>query len=210
MCRFLCVKMQIVLVYWSYMDTRGINIMNTEKQKFIPSEVYKVISQGLSDFYTLARANVRRHWRGLTREQQYAAARALVQLNDVSLSPIKYFSRVATQADWIDRGQRYAAENDLKDADSAFYFVQDPKGLVLNATRAAFVNNYDLGQLFFYYCDAIQGWEYNRTGGAAEKSSSNWDASRIYDLANRVSKKVQAQKPNPIVAMFGRKKKLQR
>ena len=163
-------------------------------------EVLGAIRKALADLYVLMRADVKKHWRGLKREQRYAAGRGLVYLNDVAKDSGKYFARSQTEGAWVKRAQDFAKENNLDDVKYAFYIVAGPKDMVLNGVSDA-VMTYSLRQDAYRLFDAIQTWEYNRTSrNASARYVAPASAAEVMKICDRLAVQSQGVVAGPVKA----------
>lgn len=154
-------------------------------KEFKEQEVYTAIRNGLAAYHSIARAQIARNWAKMAHGERVAAARALVYLGGVARNPAEYFSRAATEEDWLWRANSCAREKGIG-ANYAFYIVPDPTIMVLNNVPGAF--DAKTSSDFFYFCSLVQKWEYKRTDNkAASDFIAAQSANKIIKLAERVS-----------------------
>lgn len=173
------------------------------QKKYNETDIYNAIKSGFANLRILARADIKRRWKTLSRDQKYAAARSLVYIDGVANNPANFFAPENTARDWHARAEKFAREKALtgQDAASAFYIVQDPKGIVYNTAGNAIwgVLNPD----FFNFCAAVQAWEYDRTSNKAFiRAGADRFAANILDMSKRFAALVAIQRANPIVRPF--------
>lgn len=124
------------------------------------NEVKSKIESGLMAYYQLVRKDIKGRWKKFNRTEKYASARSLVKMHEVAENHEKYFSRENTESAWRARAAEYAEKYDIKPESNAFYFVQDPCGLVFNDTKSACF--YPLAQGYYCFLNDIQRYEYNK------------------------------------------------
>lgn len=127
------------------------------------NNVYDMMQIGFSAFQVLAGTNLKKNWKKIGRIQRGKAMVAVDFIGKISDAPANYFSRAATESDWRFRASEYARANGLTDMSAAFNKVSDPKAVVLERANDAFVTDGELKNDFYWFCDAVQNWEYNRT-----------------------------------------------
>ena len=154
-------------------------------KEFKEQEVYNAVKAGFMAYKDLARIRIAQTWDKKSPTERVAAARALVYLGRVARNPAEYFSRAATEEDWLWRANSFAREKGIG-ANYAFYIVPDPTIMVLNNVPGAF--DAKTSSDFFYFCSLVQKWEYNRTDNkAASDFIAAQSANKIIKLAERVS-----------------------
>ncbi|MBQ8294738.1 MAG: hypothetical protein IJX89_05130 [Alphaproteobacteria bacterium] len=173
------------------------------QNKYKETDIYNAIKSGFANLRILARADIKRRWKTLSREEKYAAARSLVYIGGVANNPAKFFAPENTARDWYVRAETFAREKSLdgKDVASAFYIVQDPKGIVYNAAGNAIWG--ELNIELFNFCAAVQGWEYDRISNREFiRDGADRFAANILDMSKRFASLVSIQRANPILRPF--------
>lgn len=135
------------------------------QKEFSEEKVYSDIKSGFGSFKVLAKASLAKRWKDLSRSQKYDAGRALVKIADVAKYPEIYFSRAATEKDYMNRIKNWIEKNNVapENAKCAFYMVWRPLDYVVNDAEDAFLYNANLRCAFYNFCDLVQDWEYGRT-----------------------------------------------
>lgn len=131
------------------------------QKQFEDTVVRNAIKTGLESFVLLAKDNLRKRWTVLKREDKYAAARALVFMNELARNPELHFARENTQKAWVERAEKYALDKKLEKTEEAYYIVESPQIMVVAKAQGALTGN--LYAAFFAFCTDIQQWEYDRT-----------------------------------------------
>ena len=135
------------------------------QKEFSEEKVYSDIKSGFGSFKVLAKASLAKRWKDLSRSQKYDAGRALVKIADVAKYPEIYFSRAATEKDYMNRIKNWIEKNNVapENAKYAFYMVWRPSDYVVKDAANAFWYNAELRRDFYNFCDLVHDWEYGRT-----------------------------------------------
>ena len=116
--------------------------------------VYTAIRVVLDHFYTKALRDITQNRRiNLDLESNYDIKCALAYMRDVSENPQKYFSRAATETDWIYRDTK-AKHHPNK--------VDDPADIDYNNVLPCLTNEV-IAQKYRDFCKLVMNWEYSRT-----------------------------------------------
>ncbi len=165
-------------------------------------EVVQAIQEALASLKVLARADVKKYWRSLSREEQFAAGRGLAFIDGVAKDPAKYFARAKTEQAWKQRANGFAQAKGLERVADAFYIVQSPKDLAMSGMADA-LKTYDLRQDAYHLFDAIQNWEYNRTSpDASLRYIAPRDADAIVATAKRFAAQAKIVQSHPVLKPF--------
>ena len=165
-------------------------------------EVVQAIQEALVSLKVLVRADVKKYWRSLSREEQFAAGRGLAFIDGVAKEPAKYFSRAKTELAWKQRANSFAQAKGLERVADAFYIVQSPKDLAMSGMADA-LKTFDLRKEAYRLFDAIQNWEYNRTSSDASlRYIASRDADAIVAAAKRLSDQVKIVQSHPVLKPF--------
>lgn len=170
-------------------------------KEYTSGQVYDAARTGLNAIYVIARNDIRKRWKHMTREQRYNAMRGLVVIGRVARDPQKYLSRANTEAEWCARAKAFAAAHNLH-VSEAYYFVQTPEGNVVNAAgKALFGNAYGGGGMhaeLYNLTENIRRYDYQSTSqvpwsrGFAPKRATDIvaTAKRLNDQATRIQSKL--------------------
>ena len=131
------------------------------QHEYTEQYIYNAVRTGFANLKKLARLDLMRRWRTMDKSDQYAAARALVFMGGVADNPAQHFAREHTQDAWRFRAEHFAGQAQLDDIAEAYYIVEDPQGIVWN--RARYAMRGELSREYYYFCNAVQQWEYDRT-----------------------------------------------
>ncbi len=165
----------------------------TNAEKYNEEMIYRVISSTLMDYKILMADATRGYLSKMDMGERCAAARNLVFMEEVAKNPAKYFSRRATESDWIARANSYAKEKNITDMRHAYYIVPSPTTLVTNRLTDLPVSvSADLRAEYYRFCEAVKNWEYARTSqDPRERAIEFLVASEIFERANKAAKMVQ-------------------
>lgn len=166
--------------------------------RYTEKDIYVAAGAGFLNLKKLARADLKKRWKALTREQKFAAGRALVFMDEVAANPAKYFSRANTQDAWRFRAEYFASQKSLDDIADAYYIVEDPQGIVANKASAAVHG--ELGHEFYRFCNAVQHWEYDRTSNKdVYRAGAPKFAMDIVERSKRYQDLVAISQANPLL-----------
>ncbi len=166
--------------------------------RYKAEDIYVAVGSGFMNLKKLARAGLQKRWKTLTREQKFAAGRALVFMDDLAADPAKYFSRANTQDAWRFRAEYFAGQKNLDDIADAYYIVEDPQGIVANKAAAAMRG--ELGHEFYRFCNAVQHWEYDRTSNKdCYRMGAPKFAAEIVKKSKQYQTLVDIQNTNPLI-----------
>ena len=160
------------------------------------SEVYDLIKSGFRGLRYVMREDLKKHWKQMTKQEQYTAARSLALLNHIAKKPEKYFARKYTQAAWNMRAKEYANQAGLRECLGAFYIVQDPVGIVYYDVSNGLCKYVSCLRTLYNFSREVQDWEYSRTSSSA--CCANIYAENIVDFEKKISAKVSKVKPGLI------------
>ena len=167
-------------------------------KEYKEQDVYAAIKSGFADLKVLARVDLKKRWKSMDGKQRFAAGRALVYMDGVIKNPAKYFSRASTQSDWVWRAETYANEKNLDDVADAYYIVQNPQSIVLNAAHGALSGG--IYAEFYRFCNSVQQWEYDRTSNKVQFSAQAYKfAEDIIKRAERYKAMVAISRANPLI-----------
>lgn len=161
-------------------------------KKYSDKEVRNAIMGGFKALTDLARVRVKAEWKNMKLQEQCAAARSFVFMEQVAKNPDAYFSRSATEAAWRKRALDYAKLKKLHDLKSAYYIVQDPTGIVLNNIKYVFFDGN--GAVYNRFCNAVQQWMYDE--------HSDTYAKEIIDMAKLAKNKLEYESAKCVVRPF--------
>ena len=156
--------------------------------------VHDYIADGLKSYKELAKHSLKSRWKQMNWHEKCKAARSLVVMDIVAKEP-DCFSRKKTESSWILRGKEYAMEHNLKDVNYAFYFVQDPKGIIWNQSMGAMT--YPLVQQYYHFLESIQNYEYARSDFERTRCAED-----IEQDARRVCTLTDINKSGPVAGAF--------
>lgn len=163
-------------------------------------QVYNAIKSGFNCFRILAKKSLSQRWGKMPIKSRYAAARALVYINGVAQNPEIYFSRAHTLDAWRFRADKWTQEKNVKDNGFAYYIVQSPMDLVVNASDGAMYENHGLRQAYYDFCQSIQNWEYDRTSSSdGFRLQSYKFADDIIARSRHLQSMVDIQQSNPLM-----------
>lgn len=166
--------------------------------RYTEKDIYVAAGSGFANLKKLARADLKKRWKTLSREQKFAAGRALVFMDDVATKPAKYFSRANTQDAWRFRAEYFAGQKNLDDIADAYYIVENPQGIVSNKAAAAMQG--ELGHEFYRFCNAVQNWEYDRTSNKdIYRATAPKFANEIVEMSKRYQELVAISQTNPLL-----------
>ncbi len=147
------------------------------------AEIYIAIRSVLRDFYTRTLCDVVKN-RGIDldiKNNRYLQ-NALSYMRDVSEHPEKYFSRLATEEDWIRRaGIKYS-----------IHTVDDPADIVYNKVLPCLTNE-NIAHEYRDFCKLVMNWEYSRT-------DSDYHAKRV-----SIKQQDQIFEKSKLVSVYGGK-----
>lgn len=128
-------------------------------------DVYSAIRSVLGNFYTMALRDVVKN-RGISLDAKNNSdiRDALSYMRDVSEHPEKYFSRLATEEDWIWRAEAYRKNKNspLVNAYGSRYIVDDPADVVYNKVLPCLMDE-KFAHSYRDFCKLVMNWEYSRT-----------------------------------------------
>lgn len=118
------------------------------------AEIYSAIRMVLENFYTnTLRELVQTRGIDLDAPNNSYLRSALAYMRDVSENPQKYFSRAATETDWIYRATK---------ANHHPNNVDDPADVVYNKVLPCLMDE-KFAHSYRYFCKLVMNWEYSRT-----------------------------------------------
>lgn len=164
------------------------------------TQVYDAIKSGFACFRILAKQSLAQRWGKMPKKSRYAAGRALVYINGVAQNPEVYFSRAHTLDAWRIRADKWTQDNNVKETAFAYYIVQSPMDLVMNATDGALYENYELRRAYNDFCKSVQNWEYDRTSRNDGFCMQSYKfANDIVARARQLQAKVDIGRSNPLM-----------
>jgi len=149
------------------------------------SKVQESIKAGLMAYKGMAKWYLRgrggrgasKSWSRLPLKEKVAVARALVKMEAVAKSPKDFFSKEATEADWRERAEKYAAQNNCS-VYHAYLIILGPKEYVINSVYMALQQ--PLRHRYENFLAAIQDYEYSHD------NSKELRAKKIIEEAERI------------------------
>lgn len=160
--------------------------------------IYAQMKIALFNYYYLIRADLKKRWKILTKEERREAVGGLRYLEGVFKNPDAHFSRAATQDAWNNRAVKYAKDKCIGVVD-AFYIVHGPREqFIENVKNACY--SHDLYSGLYKLAGCIQNWEYDRTSQQAwVRSGAQKFADEIANTARETQKIVDVMESNPLV-----------
>ena len=161
--------------------------------------IYAQLKIALFNYYYLARADLKKRWKSLSKVERREAVGGLRYLEDAFKNPAKYFSRAQTQSSWNNRAVQYAADKKLQNLGDAFYIVHGPKEKFIENVKQA-IYSHDLYSALYQLAGNAQNWEYDRTSvhdylrHQADKFSDE-----IVKAAKNTQQIVDIMESNPVV-----------
>ena len=161
-------------------------------------EIYSAIRQVLGVFYTeTLRDIVQNRGIDLDAKNNSDIKNALSYMRDVSEHPEKYFSRHATEEDWMWRAGK--ANRHLNNVD-------DPADVVYNKVQPCLIDN-DVARRYRDFCKLVVNWEYSRTEDDYHiKRVAINQQDKIVECSKLVSELMPGKKFN-INALYGGKRR---
>lgn len=167
--------------------------------------VYEVIKAAFANFEFLARTNVQKQERIMSKSDKGKANAALAFLGQLAENPAMHFSRAATEDAWNKRVKEYAVKHNIPDQNLGVVYMlaQGPKEIALEKAQKSFHNNHSLFSLFYSFCKAVQEWEYFRTSDDVNAVFGYKNALKEISIIKKTAASmVELQKSNPIVRPF--------
>mgnify|MGYP003414577495 CR=1 FL=1 len=124
--------------------------------------IYAQLKIALFNYYYLVRADLKKHWKSLSKVERREAVEGLRYLGCVFKNPAKHFSRAQTQSSWNNRAVQYAADKKMQNVEYAFYIVHGPKEEFMENVKHS-VYSHDLYRALYQLASNAQKWEYDRT-----------------------------------------------
>ena len=176
------------------MKRPGLNGRGNDATDFI----YAQMKIALFNYYYLIRADLKKRWKNLTKEERREAVGGLRYLEGVFKNPAEHFSRAATQNAWNNRAVKYAKDKCIGVAD-AFYIVHGPREqFIENVKNACY--SHELYSDLYKLAGLMQNWEYDRTSLQLYiRENSDKFAKEIVNVARKTQKIVDIMESNPLV-----------
>ena len=171
-------------------------------------EIYSAIRSVLGNFYTKTLQDVVKN-RGLDLDAKINSdvRDALSYMRDVSEHPEKYFSRLATEEDWMWRAEAYrkSKNSPLVNAYGSRHIVDDPADVVYNKVLPCLMDE-RIAQSYRDFCKLVMNWEYSRTDVDyhAKRVSMN-QQDQILEKSRQISVENNHWFDNSINALYGGK-----
>lgn len=160
--------------------------------------IYAQMKIALFNYYYLIRADLKKRWKILTKEERREAVGGLRYLEGVFKNPAAHFSRAATQDAWNNRAVEYAKSKGIGVVDS-FYIVHGPREqFIENVKNACY--SHELYSDLYKLAGLMQNWEYDRTSLQLYiRENSDKFAKEIVNVARKTQKIVDIMESNPLV-----------
>ena len=163
--------------------------------------VYSAIRSVLGNFYTVALRDIVKN-RGISLDAKNNSdiRDALSYMHDVSEHPEKYFSRLATEKDWIWRAAVHRKNYGVQ------HVVDDPADVVYNKVLPCLMDE-KFAHSYRDFCKLVMNWEYSRTEDDYHiKRVAINQQDKIVECSKLVSELMPGKKFN-INALYGGKRR---